>query len=310
MLGNEIAKVLDIGVALDHRCRQISKKPKYSQIDTVYRSSDVPVRPPLHPGSEGCEQGAYSTAAHDPLHRLVGTSRPSCGCDIAQLGFAIRSADKVGADIAEGERKPRPKDEDGTGGHGKVHELWKEGWQRVSFLTEEGKEGLSKLGQAGRSQVTTSDSSNAHPKRWYVAQQEHAGEGSTDLRDTGSLFSHCQKPAHGYQGKERQTKLVQIGRKERSYEHTACPNDGYAPGGINACVHNHSVVLQLTQNCHEGEHSCKDIVTREHPACYESAHGGTEQDGPAGFAPIGLLLEGSLGGVDLGNLLTCGIILA
>mmetsp|Transcript_29106 Transcript_29106/g.61789 ORF Transcript_29106/g.61789 Transcript_29106/m.61789 type:complete len:424 (-) Transcript_29106:190-1461(-) len=70
---------------------------------------------------------------------------------------------------------------------------------------------------------------------------------------------------------------------------SARSQDADPPGRIHPRLHDHAVVLQLSQRGHEGEEEGEDIVPRVDPPGDGEAHGGAEEDGSS---PLLLLLLG------------------
>mmetsp|Transcript_30610 Transcript_30610/g.52272 ORF Transcript_30610/g.52272 Transcript_30610/m.52272 type:complete len:304 (-) Transcript_30610:167-1078(-) len=72
---------------------------------------------------------------------------------------------------------------------------------------------------------------------------------------------------------------MQIRREQRRHEHGARPHHADPPRGINARLHDHAIVFQLTQRRHEGEEAGEDVVSGVDPAGHDESHGGAEEDG-------------------------------
>jgi len=120
MLRDQIPKVLQARISLEHACRQIPHQTQQRQQNPVDGPQHHPIRPFLYPSAKGGQSHAEGASANDSLHRLVGTGLPCGGADGAELCLAKASAGKVSSHVAEGDAEPRPEDEVGTGRDGEL----------------------------------------------------------------------------------------------------------------------------------------------------------------------------------------------
>mmetsp|Transcript_29113 Transcript_29113/g.61808 ORF Transcript_29113/g.61808 Transcript_29113/m.61808 type:complete len:204 (-) Transcript_29113:271-882(-) len=138
VLWNEIAKVLQPRVPLEHARRQVPHQSQQRQQYPVHRPEDHPVRPVLHPRPQCRQRHAKRAASNDALDRLVRARLPGGGADGAKLGLAELPPGEVAPHVAEGDADPGPEDEVGPGRDGESDRFGEEGGElrRVSESVE------------------------------------------------------------------------------------------------------------------------------------------------------------------------------
>mmetsp|Transcript_24990 Transcript_24990/g.58982 ORF Transcript_24990/g.58982 Transcript_24990/m.58982 type:complete len:225 (-) Transcript_24990:903-1577(-) len=167
VFGDQIPKVFQIGIALQHGRRQVSYQTEQGQDCSVKGARYQKVRPFLCPGTRDRKQRARNASTDHSLHRLVGRRRSCGGGYLAELRFSELSSHEVRTDIGERQTNPRPKDKDGATGDWQVDQcLW---YQKSEFVKQITPHGCSYGEQSGRFHHRGTHGSYPHPKAGNVS---------------------------------------------------------------------------------------------------------------------------------------------
>mmetsp|Transcript_25086 Transcript_25086/g.47980 ORF Transcript_25086/g.47980 Transcript_25086/m.47980 type:complete len:347 (-) Transcript_25086:894-1934(-) len=271
---NQIPKVLQTRIPLEHARRQIAHQPQQRQRNSVNRAQHKPVRPFLYPSAQCCQKHTKCTSADDALDRFIWTGLSCSGADGAELGFAKFTTSKVPPHVAEGYAEPRPEYEVSAGRNREMDGFGEEGGKFL--LSEAVEEGFDERGEAGRLDNVSSEFSYANPKGWNVSQIKHASKRSSNLPNSANASTHRQKPNHRPRARHWQDNLMQIRSEQRRNKHGARAQHANPSCRVNARLHDHAVVFELTQGRHEGEEGGEYVVAGVDPAGDDHAHGEAE----------------------------------